>query len=633
MEPLNLFKVADCNKSVVYCESMPVVEVRFSKLVSITRLSFKFKHPQVINPKSTLSFKFKVLIPGTVAISILEGDLGFPEINFKNVVNEHYRFKRGNFKDFVDVSSLHDWQAVELPIESFIFNIDMKSNADKSKCFWGECITDIYFDFLGVIGADAAILFSAPHIHEKKQICDCVIDDLIDIDFAYNNNSSSCFVSERNPLYLSFLAKHLSWAKFGDTLHCSVRVVSTEFTQNFKLSPTKKYIRLDVPRKGQDYLLVEVFSSDSLLASGKIPITRSASCHEICETLGISDSEMIFDSLNLSGRFRRICMSLESAFLYPHNRLRAEKRSKWIVSLKHMPKCLAHDPSKGDFYRYGPKSRSEFKNYVVKVVDNLLNAGVSYIEPWNEANVIYEWNDSFEALRVMQEVFYEVTRGTGIKLLTPSSTTWDFQYFKNLIKYAFHEVCDGIALHGYTYSPLLYGEYIDKISALSQSINKKIFITEIGFRRPFFSPYEQSLYLTLFSIEAIFSSSVDCCIWFKYMNSSPENLSAYDQNRSSAFAMVGYKGKYATGLLAAYQFSNHLLHSLSEKSLVRDGDKTVYRAMAVYEGRKRPIAISFDGTCKHKSIELRFPCVVLDLYGNEVSCTNLAEHKIVYVLY
>lgn len=167
-----------------------------------------------------------------------------------------------------------------------------------------------------------------------------------------------------------------------------------------------------------------------------------------------------------------------------------------------------------------------------------------------------------------------------IKVLGGGTHTWDFDFVERFLAGGGGDFCDGVSLHGYTYSPHLYVDYFDRIDALFEKYNLpadfKAYITEIGFRTPAFSDADQALWLSLFTMEAASRERVGSLLWFRYFNPKPEDLSRYHQRASNGYSLVGYEGAYCRPALGAYRFTHNVLQDCDEVQASGHADSRRY---------------------------------------------------------
>ncbi|TON14253.1 hypothetical protein CGH62_28200, partial [Vibrio parahaemolyticus] len=68
-------------------------------------------------------------------------------------------------------------------------------------------------------------------------------------------------------------------------------------------------------------------------------------------------------------------------------------------------------------------------------------------------------------------------------------TSWDFEYFNVLHSLGVYDYSDGLAMHGYTYTPEAHAKLFEKLSQFVEKVSQgrksfAVHITEIGFRVP-----------------------------------------------------------------------------------------------------------------------------------------------------
>ena len=623
------------------------LKVRLDGRHKIARLAFSFHSPTLISPNSDLSFTFKANTADLIKPDILKGDIGFPEINIENEIGEVYRLKRGNSKDFLDIHNLSVDQFVLIPLTVFIYNIDLRNNSKFTTRFWQYPIVKISFDFLSSIGSVIELLLKDVRIVPRvPQPVD--LQDLVVIQKAGKPDPCPTFVTESPRLSLSFQASHLVpfFCSKPLTLIASISSSKDSGKSLVALSDTKEFVEFWLPYYGQHSLSLALKDDTRTICETVIPVVRAIACDSRFSKLGISDSAQFGESLAVAGALRRTVLSLKS-FAYESGSFRLLPNHgvildlpcvpglQWIVALKGMPRWLSKEPDKHDYHRYGPKDLKLFRKFVRYIVTSLAARGVRYIEPWNEANVIHEWNDSIEALVEIQSIYYEESRGLDIVILSPSTTSWDFPFFQKLLDHNIHTVSDALALHGYTYEPSKYQSFIADAKKLHELSNLQLYITEIGFRHPSFSEFQQSLYLALFTVEACFNEFIGACVWFRFQNHTHETTSTYNQNSSTGYAMLGYHSSYARSMYSAFQASNHFLHSVVPREIIRDDDSSLYLGSIVMEPGSKiaPIAVSYCPQSIHLlAREILLTGSAYDLFGNPVSGSSISKSQLLYIL-
>ena len=257
------------------------------------------------------------------------------------------------------------------------------------------------------------------------------------------------------------------------------------------------------------------------------------------------------------------------------------------------------------------------------------------VEAWNEANVIHEWQDDFETLFKMQRILWETVKAhsPNTLVLSPSSTSWDFKYFRKLFDANILQYCDGLAMHGYSYDPKDFVLLFDQLDATLNdlSFHKDVFITEIGFRTPAFSNENQALYLALFTLEAFVRDRVKAILWFRYQNPRPEALSDYNQNMSAGYAMFGFQGAYSRPMVSTYVLLDRLLSNSPGGSATQLGTSRHY-ALAL-SGEMAYAIYDDTGLSKAKlPSEAKETHLWIDIFGNQISEDSIVEQKLVFLL-
>ena len=251
---------------------------------------------------------------------------------------------------------------------------------------------------------------------------------------------------------------------------------------------------------------------------------------------------------------------------------------------------------------------------MIWLIPQLEAVGVKWFESWNEANVIHEWCGSWEEMILMHSSVYKAVKKSNksSKILSPSSTTWDFDYIQNILESKIAEMSDGIAFHGYTYNPNdAYKLFYKLDNMIEQSSNPKLslFLTEVGFRYPAFTEKEQAEYFAIFTLYSVFIERIKLIAWFKFQNLFPEDSETYDQNMSNGYAMIGHNKSYARESAAVFSFLNQILNDLDQKKITKLGDTIIFAAEK--EGKK---VLFIAGNYSRKPLNFCY-----DIFGNTIS--------------
>lgn len=569
------------------------IPVRLPSTQRISRLSFDYGESGLkLDSNKQLVFEFGFENPSHIQFDIIGGDVGFPDILLIAEDGECYRFKRGNIKDFFDIQHKAATQNLRLPLSAFSYNRDMRTNAPHSFRFFEKRLVKIAFDFLTDPEREIEVTISNLRTEASARA-------LPDV-FSYVT-ASPVGRSEESPPFLGVqksLAVRLDLKDVGLAAPAPVVIMidGPDMGEPIVriLSDAPIYIELPMPRFGPAQFNLALTAAGEALAAGAIRAVRTWPRVETSRSkLGVSDSIGMVGIKRLGGRFTRSVLSLSTLVQDAQGyRFRLGEglvegmrhiRSEWYIAFKSMPAFLGKDVA--DYGRYGPKDMGAYEELMDWLLPKLAEAGVGACEVWNEANVIHEWCDDFKALVDMTRILKDIRdrRGLPLKLLSPSSTSWDFKYFERLHEAGVLEHVDGLAVHGYTYQPERLPDYLERMGVFARRIRQggglKVHITEVGMRTPTFSEHDQAEILSVLTIEVHFRPEYESVIWFRYENPLPENLSGYDQNRSTGYAMLGYGGIYARPMAAAYRFLDFVLSSLDS------AERTVFDGGVMFSGQ------------------------------------------------
>ena len=646
--PIDLLSLSDVNIPARGWVSGKKIHIPLNTKYKIQRLSFIFKSPILIPKESDLAFQFKSKTPKLMKPDILKGDQGYPEIQVENIDGTTFRFKRGNFKDFFHFKDAGLKQNVRLPYNAFLYNQDLKNNLNSTNDFYSIKIKKISFDFLANENEEIILEISNPIFEASKNINLIGIFDLLKIEKLGKLMSYPTFLSEKSFISLALSKNEICSALYNKnlTLKWKVKAYNTLSQKgSIEIGEIKSYLQLPLLTHGENNLTVEVYHQDKQIAFSTLSLVKTCQKSEnACKKIGLSDGVESLQGFSLAGgTYRRIVLDLRSiqktAKSYkcslnndPLSLLLRSKKTKIIIAFKGMPKWLSNSNG-SDYHRYGPKDLLEYKRLIKWLINKCQKANVWAIEPWNEGNVIHEWNDTLEMLQKIQKVTWSAAKeipGCKIKILSPSSTSWDFEYFTKLMDAGVYNYCDGLAMHAYTYSPEKHNQLFSRLELFlkSEKNNLVAYITEVGFRAPAFSHEEQSLYLSIFTLQAFFRPCIQALIWFRYQNFHSESMSHYNQNASGGYAMVGYNENYCRPMIAAYRFLDNYLSKIQAITIHEEED-IIFEAD--YKGKN--IFISYSYNKMHQSILKRQPLkdtVYLDIYGNIIPQENLSDHTLIF---
>ena len=524
------------------------IQVILKQHAETQRLAFEFHTPQKISRNSYLQFDIDYSHVQDLKYEISRGDPCLPEFILESVSGECFRFKRGNFKDFFSMSGKDHEQRIRLPIGSFVYHNDMRSNAPESGTFFNDPVRQISVDFLKPDIGEANVFLMSPKLVPADPKLDSVFSYL-DFFPCGSAADSELFVTRGANLSLRVTKSEFSESRLP--VACELQIVVRQFSERFEMSTAiengENIIKLPIDFFGQAEISMLLTHMGEEIAKSEVTGVRCfPSRGKICDSIGLSDGANLYRAGLQGGNKLRTIINLnqiretEGGFHFQPNLdpFQSFKRLNvdWLVSFKSMPKFLQQDPANG--FRKGPADLDKFRSLMEWLLKELDNAGVKFVESWNEANVLFEWSDTFENLEEMHSALHEVIveNQLEIKLLTPSSSTWDFGFFEEVCNSSIIENSAGLAMHGYTYAPQNanhYFEELDRILKNGRYPDVPVFMTEIGFRTPAFSLNDQAEYLSLFTLHAAFRDRINCTIWFRFQNSKPENFSSYDQNASS----------------------------------------------------------------------------------------------------
>jgi hypothetical protein len=616
--------------------SNDIISITLNHKYKINRLSFKLNEPKVISESNDFIFGYFAEQPELIGADILAGDVGFPEIHVENDLGQIYRFKRGNIKDFIAQDKLGELQEVRLPYSAFLFNIDLKVNVKSDVNFFTRPITRISFDFLSNAKHDVDIKIIKPRIKKANpSVLNCF--DLLSIEGINKLNGLPLFVTESNSVSLKVSKKEIGNYLYPTNLRLTYLVESNDKVISSGVKPVDATVYMQIPTKvfGPSKLTLNLEHNEVIIATSCVSAIKTLPRSPVTQTkLGISDAQF-FDSIDrLGGGFSRVVLSLSSIFkagsdykFHPNlnilSLLRPYADRKVIVALKGMPKWLSSKSDNSDCYRYGPESLVEYKKLIKWLVAELSQVQIFAIETWNEANVIHEWNDSFDVLLSIHKIIYKEVKNldNGFLVLSPSSTSWDFDYFNMLLDKGFYKYSDGLAMHAYSYAPHSHHQLFETLENIGQQCKKEnpdfgIYITEVGFRTPSYTDNEQAMYLALFSLQTHFREIFKSILWFRYQNTSSELLGSYHQNASGGYSMLGYQGLYARPMLATYRFLDNILPNVTPLYIQSENDETLF----VGEYNNKLFLASFCKNAEHKLFNKQgdMDLNLIDIYGQSV---------------
>ncbi|WP_112478446.1 hypothetical protein [Vibrio variabilis] len=620
---------------------------------NISRLAFNLVEPSTVDESSFLTFSLSTTTSKLITADILKGDFGYPEISLQNSLGQVVRFRRGNMKDFILGLSDDRCFEVSLPCSSFLHHTDLKSNIDASTNFFASPITKVSFDFLSNPKGDIELTITKPRftVARKKAVCATKLLDIFRI-----NNAAFLppVITEFGVFNLSVSPNNLCSQLYKEGISLSYEVSQDGRIFSSRTVPLNNsvIISFNIPKFGAAQLSLRLIHSDVVVAESHNSYVKTLPAGRACYSLGISDATNFHGTHMLGSKVHRLIVSLNSIVKEngtyrfsgdnnPFYNINAINNATIYIAFKGMPKWLSRS-SNSDYGRYAPVCYDEYSKLISWIASQLQEGNRYCIESWNEANVIYEWNDTLDSLRKLHSATYTGIKSINpcIKVLSPSSTSWDFGYFKKLDDVGILDNSDGLSLHGYTYSPeqshklfTMLEEFVSRKSKIHKEF--KAHITEIGFRTPAFSILEQSEYLSLFTLHSHFSKYVQCINWFRYQNLRLESELFYDQNNSSGYAMIGHQNLYARPSYAAFRWLNTLLFSTEPYSVENNG------ASILFSGKYKKSEKIIASFCRHKrhkqltenaNIVHNKPLCIYDAYGNELDFNQITDHRLIYLI-
>lgn len=610
-----------------------LVSVVIASKYRINRLAFNLASVDM-DKSDELVFSVKYDDKASVRFDILNGDVGLPEISFFNSENEVYRFKRGNFKDFVDRNRMDEWQNIAIPLSVLIHHVDLKTNVIGASDFFDSPIVKIVFDFLAsntdiqLKMKDVGIAVSS-----KNRLG---LNNLFEIERVAATKNFEVSVSESNTISLSIIKNDIGKLLYPGSF--TIEIIGDTGKKKIEVNEKKEFFNLALNHYGSNRFILKGTNNSQEFTYNldvcKVQIKEGSPS----KFIGFSDEFNVEKCHEIgSGLFRivvnlRAVLEADGQFRFPIGqdpfRIMSRPDVDYWISLKGLPNWLSSRKGLYDSYRYGPKDFGEYKALLCWIFGLARAYNVKVVELWNEANVIHEWNDSFAVLAEMSKVSKEARDEIypACKIASPSSTSWDFEYFVELSKHNIFDYVDYLALHGYTYQPEEVMSQLRKLDELLEYIGKddmKVAITEIGFRTPAFTEKEQAEYFFIYSLLAYAHESINSIFWFRIENPRYESLSSYDQNSSGGYAILGNAGSYVRMAFAAYRFIANLL-SCNPKCVVayfKGGvEVSLFRGSELFT-----VLINFEG----KLLDLPSDTICIDCFGNIIPIEKAKSEKVI----
>lgn len=621
----------------------------------VVRLTFNLAAGTSLSNYSDLSFDLSEIEPGSISASLTQGDVGLPEVRIVTSAGSVWRFKRGNHKDFFDLQRPGETQRINLPLRYFQFDNDTRNNVSSTEAFTKSEAKSIQFDFLASKTRDISIRLENPALILRPTPENRLrLFEVARLEGTLK--SITPFYANDGQISFSLV---LDQAFFSPLLHKAVlRVLvhdqdGTEAWRREKsIDNLNQFVWLLLPSRGYFSAELSVVCGDAVLASETVGCGWGVNSGVVRDSImGISDIGFE-DAIGLmGGRYQR------SIALYRDIALPSQwAPARWtgrvsplptclpipaqdvIVALKSMPNIISKRKDEADSHRYGPSDFAEFAKYVAFVAEDMSRSGFMFLEPWNEASVRYEWNDDIETLIEVYRTVYVTVKGIDprIQILPGTTHTFDFAFLERILESGAGRYMDGLAIHGYTYQTAALADDIARVPALLKSFAGRhgnpdsiaeapIYITEIGFRSPAFSLFDQAKWLSTATLLASCHSSYRGVLWFRMENRYDAGLAEYDQNQSTGYAMVEYGKRGIRPSLLAYRmtaaFLNLFPNGLLEASEAPRSFRFIHRSK---DGQRQAVALVGDIVqCKVPAGMTAMDAVsrVIGREGEEISTT------------
>ena len=609
---------------------------QFEPPLPICRLSFDILSEATLGDDFALSFSLRY-INSKPKYDILAGDIGIPEIHiiFKN--GEYFSFKRGNIKDFFNLDKSKEYQAIKLPFSWFLRNSFVKKESRDIPSPFTSNVDRLTFDFLRCPDTFLQVEMKNMQIVQIDRPLPPVTD-FIDILHAKEDPDQSIAISFRDELSMQITPK-----EHAKNIPDLILKIYTQNNESIKmqLKAGSNYLSIKLNKFGANELYMLLSTKDKKVSESRLNITRCRP-HTISSkntNLGISDEANFRKFSKYGGLYHRRVFTLNALFQKDSFALNSllselkESNKKWIIAFKAMPSFLSKNVPHS--HRYGPLDLALYEKNLNNLFETISEYNLFAVEAWNEANVIHEWQDDFKNLFNMQRILWDTIKLHSPKtlVLSPSSTSWDFNYFEKLFDANILQYCDGLAMHGYTYNPKEFVSLFDQLDATLENLSfrKDVFITEIGFRVPAFSIKDQALYLTLFTLEAYVRNRIKAILWFRFQNPRPESISNYNQNMSAGYAMFGFQGVYSRPMVSTYVLLDRILSKSRNGSVTQIGTYRQY----TFDLAGEIAYATYDETGLLKSKlpkDRRESHLLVDIFGNQISEDLIVEQKLIFIL-
>lgn len=575
---------------------------RLKETRAVQRIAFEPDAPIALDGFASLRFGLGLPERPDWRPSILTGDTAMPEVRLTNARGVTYRFRRGNLKDFFDILRPHETQPVELPLNAFTYDTDVRQNARETAAFADSPIVRIDFDFLADPAQAFDVVFEAPTLVPAGADAGFVhsIFDLVEITNHSNFSEFPRFLTEMEVTTFRVQLSRIGARLHPGGLHLTWSILRPdgepyERTTDAGRLPAYAIIHTEQLGVYETRLRLTDRATGALVAETPTTLVRSVSTPPgTLSKLGISDGAGYERVARYAGRFQRRPIGLNIFNVWDRgDRLDVRMKrggdglplvrdaagGELMVSAKILPQALSSAPDRPDFDRYPPADLARMGEFLRHVRDYVASRGVHYYEVWNEASVRHEWLGSMNDLIDLHRVTAEVFAGSGIKVLGCGTHAIDHGFIDRFLNAGGWRHCDGLSLHAYTYEPEGFHadllRVIDRLKAEEQAEGTAmppLYFTETGFRTPAFTERQQAEFLSYFSVVCHAYERVKSFLWFRFQNHAPEDPGTYDQTRSAGYAMVGHDDTYVRPSLAAYRYVNALMAATRFVALETSGD-------------------------------------------------------------
>ncbi|MEL7487041.1 MAG: hypothetical protein AAGJ87_07495 [Pseudomonadota bacterium] len=555
----------------------------------VQRMAFDIDPPVRIGSYDTLEFSLWSPDHSTLTPSLITGDRGFPEIRMTTREGAIFRFKRGNIKDFINLSALEQKEPVRIPLKSFAYDTDIKQDAPSDTAFLDSEIVKVDFDFLANPERETQIALSTPQLTRDTAEIAEPLDSFVEITPTWRNAHVPAHASFSGAISLRI---EVTRARAGGPSSVDGHVEATspsgeQIAYDVKAGAAPGHVSVATFEPGVHQLCFRLKDAETgrALPEKTIEVIRAFETPpgETRRTiLGLNDTWQPERAAALSGRYYRRIFPLstfdvietDGKFRYKINQERntlpysaPRGGHRVIAAIKHMHPYLTPKPIKPDHYRRPPENWRRYQDCLRVLARHMAAHGVHAVEAWNEASVIYEWIAGMKDLVTLHRMTYEAFKEEApeIKVLGCCTHTIHLDFVQQFLDAGGADHCDGFALHGYTYAPDRIADDLARLDALlarheaaTGAAPIEVYFTETGFRIPTFSALEQARHLVAFSLLAATYDRIKSFIWFRFQN-QPTRAGDYNQAISEGYAMVAGDDSFTRPAFGAYQFTNWFL--------------------------------------------------------------------------